>query len=713
MSEQTSPASATPELFAQAAQGSQEAIAQLTKTLVQANIGNAEWPDNVRKAFEDGLNRVAEHLDGGKLDDAATALFQAALQAGMDAPILRFRYADLAKKEFSDYKDPAGLAGALGVRDSGVSIATVRKRWEMLKQTKVNAICFDPRLTKGKVLGVDSTTNEVIVQVGVRKSVDIQQFLNSYLVVKDLTSLHTLLAGGQPPARREGHDQTAELEDCLAYTGKLPDNCLKSILVPAVMNENAFRLQIQGAKAEVAPQKKTVTHAAVAMANPAQRWDDSRTVLELSERLKTVDSLATPDGESHQENIRRIMAAAAPRNEQVERFALSFALIEKMAGREDEAWLLQLARDLADEAVVWNNRQLCIETCDKVPGKVIPFWFKVTCEAKGPEFLADIALGLPYRLWGYVEKTLASVKAADLLRQKVSAVLPSGHVSSDLLFWLWKNTDKEMGEIRDKYLSDSPLIFKALRQEAKGNYLKAQRDLRKALVDDPKFLQQITLNGEQAATTELIRCIKRLPLLDAGEIQSLLVKIVAAYPKYRSDVEEKRQGPMKVNIAKMTSIRSYNQRRAELDHILNVELPANSKAIEEARAKGDLSENAEFTYAKKHQADLNRRASEFGAMLNGMRATDFADVVIDQVVLPGSTVTLRYSDGHEEEWTILGLLDSDSERHHISYDSALGKAMVGNKVGSRIMLPSKDLVVIQRLTGLSPELRKFVKGEEG
>ncbi|MBQ6471030.1 MAG: GreA/GreB family elongation factor [Victivallales bacterium] len=712
MSEQLSPMSVTPELFAKAAQGNQEAIVQLTKTLVQANIGNAEWPANVRSAYEDGLNRIAEHLEPGKLNETEVSLLQAALQANMDAPILRDRYAALAKKTFSDYKDPAGLADALGVRDSGISIAVVRRRWEMLSQTKANAICFDSRLNKGKVVGVDSTTNEVIVQCGVRKSIDIQQFLNNYLVVKDLTSLHTLLAGGQPPARREGHDQTAELENCLAHTGKLPDHCLKSILVPAVMNENAYRLQIQGEKSEPVPQKKNVTHAAVAMANPAQRWDDSRTVLELSERLKNVDSLATPDGESHQDNIRRIMTAAAQRTELVDRFALSFALIEKMAGREDEAWLLQLARDLADEAVVWNNRPLCIETCDKVPGKVVPCWFKVTCEAKGPEFLADIALGLPYRLWGYVEKTLAAVKADGLLNQKVSAVLPSGHVTSDLLYWLWKNTDKEMVEIRNKYLSDSPLLFKALRQEAKGNYLKAQRDLRKALVDDPKFLRQVTLDGEQAATIELIRSIKRLPLLDAGEIQSLLVKIVEAYPKYRSDEEEKRQGPVRVNIERMTSIRSYNRRRAELDHILNVELPANSKAIEEARAKGDLSENAEFTYAKRHQADLNRRASEYSASLNGLRVTDFSDVTVDQVVLPGSTVTLRYNDGHEETWTILGLLDTDSDRHYISYDSALGKAMVGNRVGNRIMLPSKDLVVIQRLTDLSPELQKFVKGED-
>ena len=130
----------------------------------------------------------------------------------------------------------------------------------------------------------------------------------------------------------------------------------------------------------------------------------------------------------------------------------------------------------------------------------------------------------------------------------------------------------------------------------------------------------------------------------------------------------------------------YEALKKELENLKRVERPQNIKAIEEARAHGDLSENAEFDAAKERQGFIEGRISELGFKL----AT--ADVILteklpkDRAVF-GSKVLLENIDsGEEVEYRLVGPDESDIEKGRISVSSPLGKAILGKKPGDELTL---------------------------
>ena len=130
----------------------------------------------------------------------------------------------------------------------------------------------------------------------------------------------------------------------------------------------------------------------------------------------------------------------------------------------------------------------------------------------------------------------------------------------------------------------------------------------------------------------------------------------------------------------------YEALKKELENLKRVERPQNIKAIEEARAHGDLSENAEFDAAKERQGFIEGRINELGYKL----AT--ADIILtenlpkDRAVF-GSKVLLENIDsGEEVEYRLVGPEESDIEEGRISVSSPLGKAILGKKPGDELTL---------------------------
>ena len=130
----------------------------------------------------------------------------------------------------------------------------------------------------------------------------------------------------------------------------------------------------------------------------------------------------------------------------------------------------------------------------------------------------------------------------------------------------------------------------------------------------------------------------------------------------------------------------YEALKKELENLKRVERPENIKAIEEARAHGDLSENAEFDAAKERQGFIEGRINELGYKL----AT--ADIILtenlpkDRAVF-GSKVLLENIDsGEEVEYRLVGTDESDIKEGRISVSSPLGKAILGKKPGDELTL---------------------------
>lgn len=128
--------------------------------------------------------------------------------------------------------------------------------------------------------------------------------------------------------------------------------------------------------------------------------------------------------------------------------------------------------------------------------------------------------------------------------------------------------------------------------------------------------------------------------------------------------------------------------RKELDELINVKRPANLKAIKEARALGDLSENADYDAAKNDQAELEGRIKKIEKMLENY---EIIENTCSGVVGLGSTVEIKYVDDDEvDEYKIVGSQEADPFMSKISNESPIAKALLNRKVGDIVEVESPN-----------------------
>ena len=128
--------------------------------------------------------------------------------------------------------------------------------------------------------------------------------------------------------------------------------------------------------------------------------------------------------------------------------------------------------------------------------------------------------------------------------------------------------------------------------------------------------------------------------------------------------------------------------KKELDDLINVRRPENVQAIKEARALGDLSENAEYDAARNEQAVIEARIKKKKKMLENVSI--IADVSTDFVGI-GNTVSIKYVDDDEEdEYKIVGSQEADPFESKISNESPIAKALFNHKVGDVVTVDSPN-----------------------
>jgi transcription elongation factor GreA len=126
--------------------------------------------------------------------------------------------------------------------------------------------------------------------------------------------------------------------------------------------------------------------------------------------------------------------------------------------------------------------------------------------------------------------------------------------------------------------------------------------------------------------------------------------------------------------------------KKEMEHLKTVVRPQNIRDIEEARAHGDLSENAEYHAAKERQGFIEGRLNELSYKISAAEVIDPGKSPSDRAVF-ASTVLLENVDTEESvEYQLVGEDESDIENGRISFSSPLGRAIIGRKVGDEIVL---------------------------
>jgi transcription elongation factor GreA len=130
----------------------------------------------------------------------------------------------------------------------------------------------------------------------------------------------------------------------------------------------------------------------------------------------------------------------------------------------------------------------------------------------------------------------------------------------------------------------------------------------------------------------------------------------------------------------------YETIRRELENLKRVARPENIRAIEEARAHGDLSENAEYAAAKDRQSFIEGRISELEYKLASLQVIQPGTLSKDRAVFGSRVLLENMETGQDVEYQLVGPDESDVGNGRISIVSPLGRALLGKKPGDELVV---------------------------
>lgn len=126
--------------------------------------------------------------------------------------------------------------------------------------------------------------------------------------------------------------------------------------------------------------------------------------------------------------------------------------------------------------------------------------------------------------------------------------------------------------------------------------------------------------------------------------------------------------------------------KKELNRIITIDRPRNIRDIEEARAHGDLNENAEYHAAKERQGFLETRINELEMVINRSEVIDIDNLNTEKVIF-GTTVELRNISSNEKKtYQLVGPYESDPDNGKISVTSPVGRVLIGNEEGDEVKI---------------------------
>ena len=284
------------------------------------------------------------------------------------------------------------------------------------------------------------------------------------------------------------------------------------------------------------------------------------------------------------------------------------------------------------------------------------------------------------RMVAQIPRILSEAGKHDELRTMLERSIREHSATSEMLAWLCSEREQWSELVTQELLG---AIFAALERE-QHNTAGRTGKLYRTLVEDRQLLGDIFKKSDVAAARDWMRRLQLSHLFDELTKRSLLARLVKVYPELESMITgAQTQGETASLIVSWSSL---ERRKAEYEEVVKTKIPENTREIALARSYGDLSENFEFKAAKQMQSVLMRRKTELEQMLHNARGTSFENVDTSRVSI-GTIITLREVETDKEEtYTILGAWDGDPDRHIISYQTAIGQALLGHEIGETISL---------------------------
>jgi transcription elongation GreA/GreB family factor len=286
------------------------------------------------------------------------------------------------------------------------------------------------------------------------------------------------------------------------------------------------------------------------------------------------------------------------------------------------------------------------------------------------------------RMVAQIPRVLSETGKHAELRTALESSIREHSATAEMLVWLC-NERAEWRELITPTLLDT--ILAVIERDQHKSGIRGSK-LQRVLVEDRQLLADIFSGADVAVARDAMRRLQLSPLFDELTKRSLLARLVKIFPELESMIAGAQ--PQEKAALLVVSWSSLEKRKAEYEEIVKKKIPENTKEISIARSYGDLSENFEYKAAKQMQAVLMRRKTELEHALHNARGTSFENPDTSRVSI-GTIATVRDKDsGKKESYTILGAWDGDPDRHVISYQTAIGQALLGHQAGETVSLNS-------------------------
>jgi len=257
--------------------------------------------------------------------------------------------------------------------------------------------------------------------------------------------------------------------------------------------------------------------------------------------------------------------------------------------------------------------------------------------------------------------------------------------------WLFKNSQetdwfKEVGIPYEKQLITLIHILDITYREISNHRettenRKINRQVQTLLFGKDNLLENYILQNDVDTITRLYTLVDDVKDLDPAIKMHLRNKILEEHKGFKFfGTEEKTV----VSRGLMVTSKMYDEKKRQLQNIIDVDVPANSKEIGFALSLGDLRENAEYKAAKERQTILNATATRLQEEIDRAQIFDPTTVTIARVSFGTIAHLVNNSTGKEETYTILGPWESDPNNQVISYMSPFGNAILNHREGETI-----------------------------
>jgi transcription elongation GreA/GreB family factor len=284
-----------------------------------------------------------------------------------------------------------------------------------------------------------------------------------------------------------------------------------------------------------------------------------------------------------------------------------------------------------------------------------------------------------------IARILAERNALDALVAHLRTAIARRALGPDALIWVCRERDGAASEVFSADVGAS--ILNLLEHDHLSDGPRKTSRLQSLLGDDKSLLSDLVgimdINEARNFSRRMLDC----PVFGELEKKSLMARIIKTRPETAELVDGDRG--RKKEEALLVSWESLERKKNELDELIRVRIPQNTKDISIARSYGDLRENFEYKSAKDLQKVLMHRKSELERDIARARGTDFTGADAASVNI-GTIVSLTNEAGEPVEMTVLGAWDSEPERKIVSYLSEVGKALMGRKPGETITIRDSE-----------------------